>query len=357
MKIKLFTDSLGAGGAQRQLVGLAVMLKQKGYDVSVVLYHEIPFFAKFLSNNGVPYSVLSGGANWISRIWVFYKYFKHERLDWVISYQETPSIIATICRVLGCKFQLIVSERNVTQFIGFKEYARFYLYRWVDSIVPNSHTQCNFITKHYPRLKDKMTTITNFVDLKYFSPLNHFRRNVPEILVVASIVSSKNTLGFIEAVKLLTLKGVKFHVSWYGKTSAYADYLNDCLFLINKYKIGEYIQLLDKVENINLKYKEADYFCLPSFYEGTPNVICEAIASGLPVMCSAVCDNGYYVKDGVNGVLFDPQNPHDMAHKIEQLLQQSESEYQNYCKSSREIAEDMLSEEAFVQKYIEILLK
>lgn len=32
-RILLFIDSLGAGGAQRQLVGLAVMLKKKGYEV------------------------------------------------------------------------------------------------------------------------------------------------------------------------------------------------------------------------------------------------------------------------------------------------------------------------------------
>ena len=35
MKILLLSDSLGAGGAQRQLCGLAVMLKNIGYEVSV----------------------------------------------------------------------------------------------------------------------------------------------------------------------------------------------------------------------------------------------------------------------------------------------------------------------------------
>ena len=44
MKILLFTDSLGAGGAQRQLVGLAVLLKQQGYEVKVCTYFDIDFF-------------------------------------------------------------------------------------------------------------------------------------------------------------------------------------------------------------------------------------------------------------------------------------------------------------------------
>ena len=36
MKIVLLTDSLGAGGAQRQLIGLAKLLKDIGEDVTVL---------------------------------------------------------------------------------------------------------------------------------------------------------------------------------------------------------------------------------------------------------------------------------------------------------------------------------
>ena len=48
MKIILFTDSLGAGGAQRQLVGLAKLLKDVGEDVSILTYHKDEFYAPFL---------------------------------------------------------------------------------------------------------------------------------------------------------------------------------------------------------------------------------------------------------------------------------------------------------------------
>lgn len=52
-KIVLFTDCLGAGGAQRQLVGLAIMLKAKGYDVTVATYYDIEFYKKHLDDAGV----------------------------------------------------------------------------------------------------------------------------------------------------------------------------------------------------------------------------------------------------------------------------------------------------------------
>ena len=96
-------------------------------------------------------------------------------------------------------------------------------------------------------------------------------------------------------------------------------------------------------------------FCLPSFYEGTPNVICEAISTGLPVACSDVCDNHIYVMTGQNGVLFDPNNPNDMANKISHLLNLYDVDFQEYQRNSRNIAVGKLSKESFVDAYIKII--
>lgn len=48
MKILLFTDSLGAGGAQRQLVGLAVLLKKKGLKLKYVHTMILIFMSNIL---------------------------------------------------------------------------------------------------------------------------------------------------------------------------------------------------------------------------------------------------------------------------------------------------------------------
>ena len=57
-KILCLIDSLGAGGAQRQMVGLATFLKEKGYDVVVAIYHKDNgelFYADNLLSAGVSY--------------------------------------------------------------------------------------------------------------------------------------------------------------------------------------------------------------------------------------------------------------------------------------------------------------
>lgn len=354
-KILLFTDSLGAGGAQRQLVGLAIFLQEKGYDVKVCTYHNIDFYKSILDKKNVVNELIPRADDEKRRIWAVHDYFKKEHPDCVIAYQETPSLVACVVKLLGPKFRLIVSERNTTQRVGSNERIRFFLYRWTDAIVPNSYTQSKFLTSHYPWMKRKLTTITNFVDLKCFDFIAKEKRQVPLIVVVASIWPPKNTLGLIQAVKILKDKGHKFHIEWYGITEAYSEYITKCKDLIAKLGVEDYIQLLPKSKQIQEKYKACDFFCLPSLYEGTPNVICEAMSCGRPVICSSVCDNPVYVVEGENGFLFDPTNTETIADAIEHALKMTTREYTHFCENSRKKAETLLSKKTFVDKYIKII--
>ena len=356
-KILLFTDSLGAGGAQRQLVGLAIMLKENGYDVKVSTYYDIDFYKKQLDDAGVPNELIPGADNTKKRILVVRSYFKKESPDWVIAYQETPSLVACAAKLLGCNYKLIVSERNTTQHVGMNERVRFFLYHWADVIVPNSYAQEKWLIGHHSWMKPKLQTITNFVDTNKFVPVEHMRRDIPEILVAATIWASKNTLGLIEAISIIKEKKIKCHFSWYGKSESNIDYYNQCEQWIDKLGVNDYIDLLPKTKEIHAKYQEADYFCLPSFYEGTPNVLCEAISCGLPVMVSDVCDNSMYAQPDINGVLFDPNNPKDMAVKIASLLGKNKYQYNTYRINSRKIAEEKLSQNVFIEKYLKLLEK
>lgn len=355
MRINLFIDCLGAGGAQRQMVGLAIMLKANGHDVKVSSYYNINFYKKQLDDEEVPNELIPGAANTKKRIFAVRSYFKKERPDWVIAYQETPSLVASAAKLLGCKFKLIASERNTTQMVGMNERVRFFLYHWADKIVPNSYSQEDYLAEHHPWMKSKLTTISNFVDLDKFAYTEHERRDIPIIMIAASIWPSKNTPGLIEAAKILKERGVKCKFQWYGMVDKWMAYFNECEAKVTEYGLQNMVELLPKTKEIQKKYQEADYFCLPSFYEGTPNVICEAISTGVPVMCSNVCDNPHYVIEGRNGVLFDPKNPEDMADKIEMILSQADEQYQSYRKMSRSIAEEKLAKNVFIEKYLKII--
>ncbi len=62
------------------------------------------------------------------------------------------------------------------------------------------------------------------------------------------------------------------------------------------------------VKNTAPLYREADVFLLASDYEGTPNVVMEAMAASLPIVCTNVGGVAEIIRHGVAGLLFDPSD-------------------------------------------------
>lgn len=352
MKIKCFIDSLGSGGAQRQLSCLAVLLKEAGHEVEVVVYYDHPFYQDHLVNHGVPFRILPNAIKPLSRIKEFWNYFKKENADCVIAYQDTPAIVACLCKLFGCKFKLIVSERNTTQYISLRTRIKFNLYRLANFVVPNSITQGNFIKQHFVFLSKKVRVITNFVDIDYFCEKKHDVNRPTEIISVARLYPQKNAPRFVEAVKVAIDNGARFHVKWFGARGA--DYVRTHS-LIKQYGLDEFFELLEPTKDILSEYQKSDWFVLPSLFEGFPNVLCEAMSCGLPVLFSNVCDNSYIAKDGDNGYAFDPLNVNQMASILMKIGSLQEDIVHHMGARSRVIIENRFSKDNFIQQYLELL--
>lgn len=359
-RVLLLTDSLGAGGAQRQLVGLAIMLKNRGYNVKVVSYLNHSFYKSMLIDNEVNFECLDID----SKLCLFklIRVIRKYKPDVMVSYQTIPNILACIAATIT-HVKLIVSERNTHQALGFNDKIAFALYRLADWIVPNSYSEQKFITKNYKELAYKTITISNFVDLSHFYPGNHELKRPTRILVVASVKASKNTKDFIRAFKKAKDKGCNAIVEWYGinpietEILEYVHYTEECVSLIKHLGLEKDFYLLPKRKDIDIAYREADIFCLPSFFEGTPNVICEAMASGLPIIASDVCDNAHYVHSGQNGLLFNPHDMNDITDKIITACAMDIHSLQAWGNESRCIVEQLCSEKVFIEKYIDLIEK
>lgn len=71
-------------------------------------------------------------------------------------------------------------------------------------------------------------------------------------------------------------------------------------------------------------YREADVFVITSEYEGTPNVLLEAMASGLPVVATNVGGVPDVVHDGQNGLLVEAGDEEGLYAALERLLRAPE---------------------------------
>ena len=54
-KILLITESLGSGGAERQICGLTVMLTKAGFPCRLITYVRNQFYEPYLRLNGADY--------------------------------------------------------------------------------------------------------------------------------------------------------------------------------------------------------------------------------------------------------------------------------------------------------------
>ena len=356
MRLLCLIESLGPGGAERQMSGLAILLRRSGHDVKVVTYYPQDFYRASLNEAGVDYCYASNAQSKFKRIGVLYKITKDYKPDAIIAYLPTAELIACVIKMLGIKTKLIVSERNTTQKNNFQEFVRFSIFRLAaDWVVPNSYMQESFIKTHYKRLMKKVRVITNFVDTEVFKPKGSIENLSLRILCVGRVFPQKNVYRFLDSVKLLKERGYSFRMDWFGNHSG--QYAEQCISKIKELKIEDLFVFHDTSLDIIEEYQNSDVLCLPSLYEGFPNVVCEAMSCGLPVLCGRVCDNPRIVTDGENGFLFDPLDVNDIADKIQHFFSLSEEERKEMGRRNRNKAIELFSKDVFLNRYQELLNK
>lgn len=350
-----YIDELGSGGAERQITSLAVLLNKNGYKVRVFCYHPNYFYENTLIENNIELiKVELKKNNYINKIQNTWRVVSKYNFDTIIAYSKGPVIIASLIKLLKPSLNVIVSERNTTQKLTFKDKVRFFLFRFVNSIVINSHSQTDFLRTNYPHLTSNTYTITNFIDIEKFHPSSNFVHNsIFRFIVVARHSIQKNVPIFIEAINLLKNSKTPFIVDWYGEDGGgnKQEHIN----LVNEYGIGDRLIFHHSASNIEEYYRQADAFCLPSLYEGFPNVLCEAMSSGLPIICSNVCDNPMLIDDNINGFLFDPQKPEDIAEAILKIVNMPQETRIKMGILNREKAEKIFSEKNFVAEYVKLI--
>ena len=354
-KILLITESLGSGGAERQICGLAAMLTKAGYSCRLITYIKNQFYEPYLQQQSVDYQFVPDLLSKNTRVFKFANYVRQYNPDVVISF--LPSVNKMICLAkLFFKAKLIVSERNNNTRITIGDKVQFNLYRMADAIVPNSNSQGEFISSNFPFLSKKIYPIINFVDVNRFTPADEIVKNVSlRIVTVARYSKQKNVLTYLKAVRKVKELGLNVHFDWYGDKERNEVYYAEIVSVYQQLDIADYLTLHGTNLNIEDEYRKADIFCLPSLFEGYPNVVIEAMSSGLPILCSNVYENPYIVEEGINGFLFDPQNVDDIVGAIKNMVTLAPEKRLGMGMRNRKLCLKRNTEETFLKSYIELI--
>lgn len=366
MRIICLIDSLGSGGAQRQMSYLAVLLKQAGHEVRVLKYHPLDFFEPYVISKGVRVDALNGLPP-LKRIRAVRAYIRNARPDAVIAFLSTPSLLAELSGLPTRRFKIIVSERSLDiRGPSLSTYRRLLLHALADDVVANSYSQTEFIRSKAPWLARKTTTILNCVDLITFCPgglKTAEARGETRFLVLASLSHLKNPLGLVRACAMVRQRrpDLAWRLDWYGnkfvRDGVPAPYsaFRETEAAIKIFGVEPCFRLHDPLPSAADLYRTADAVVLPSLFEGCPNVLCEAFACGLPMLASRVSDIPRLLEDGVNGFLFDPHSPEDISRAIERFCDLPPEQRIAMGRANREKAERLFSFERFLREYEELL--
>jgi glycosyltransferase EpsD len=88
--------------------------------------------------------------------------------------------------------------------------------------------------------------------------------------------------------------------------------------------LEQYIAFPGEQDNVLDYYSIFDVFVLPSFWEGLPYVLLEAMACGLPVICSSIPNHLEVVKNNHCALTINPYEMDDLFHKVSVLYNNKE---------------------------------
>lgn len=136
------------------------------------------------------------------------------------------------------------------------------------------------------------------------------------LLSVGELTKNKNHEIMIKAVAQLKDSRIHYVIAGQGRLKNYYDDLAE------KYQISNRVHLVGYRSDITELYSIADIFCFPSLREGLPVSLMEAMAVGLPVVCSDIRGNRDLVEDGKGGFLVRNQSIEDYVDKIRTLIEE-----------------------------------
>jgi glycosyltransferase involved in cell wall biosynthesis len=146
------------------------------------------------------------------------------------------------------------------------------------------------------------------------SPATDLPGTRPRITMVSRVAEGKGFGVLIDAIESLSPDDISVCLVGDGPLT------DEIAEEIRQRGLQEYVFMTGYREDVPRILAASDIFVLPSFWEGTPRVILEAMASGLPVVATDIAGIPEQVVDGESGYLIPPGDTEALVSRLEQLL-------------------------------------
>jgi glycosyltransferase involved in cell wall biosynthesis len=257
--------------------------------LSFILYCTNLYF-QYLSSSKVNFKSTTIIVGWAGFSLKSFKKYKNYKLIKIL--ERGSSHILYQSNILLEEYKKFNLKYSFDQKLIIKELEEYDIADYIS--VPSKFAEDSFIQEGFK--KEKLITIPYGVDLKYFFPKKK-TENIFRFIYVGSISIRKGVIYTLKAFEELNLREAELILI--GKI----DY--EISNIIEKYKKNKNIKFIGHINQNNLVefYNKCDVFVISSIEDGFAMVILQALACGLPVICTVNSGGSELIVDGKNGYI------------------------------------------------------
>lgn len=333
IKIMYINFSLAVGGIETLILRICKNLDKSKFVAYVCVFESDGELQPEFEKAGIQtYIIEKGkGLDWLLPIKLI-KLFKQKEIDVVHAHNQSSWLYGAIAARLA-NIPLVYTEHTI---INQKKWLRIekILSRITTQITTVADSVAKFMISKAGVRPEKVSVLYNGIDADIYNQNIGLRLNKTEFSIkhtdllignVASLLPKKDHRTLLMAFKLVVAKipEAKLMIAGEGPMK------NDLINLTSMLELKESVRFLGNRKDVPELLKIFNVFVLSSVREGLPMVLLEAMASGLPVVATAVDGNPELVAHGEAGFIVPPGNPEALAGAIISVL------------SDRDLAETM----------------
>lgn len=337
MKILQIIPSLLKGGAERLVLDICQNLAgRENIEVHLVVFsdnNEYQFISSTISYSIIPSKVVPSitGKTTVN-IEELQSFIDHYKPDVIHSHLfESEMVLSQISYSNAIYFvhfhdnmkqfkrfslDVFSSKEKITNYFERKLVLKGYRRRKT-SFIGISNDSYNYMKSNLPKQYNKQL-LHNAINIKRFSE-GIKDRDATRIVIIGSLVDKKGQELAIEVIKKLHERNIYVKLDILGNGPNYSKLKK----MISDYELDQYAILHGNVDHPEDFLNKASIYLHTASYEPFGLVLIEAMASGLPIVCTDANGNRDIINDGENGFMIWERNSDLLADKIQLLLNDS----------------------------------
>ena len=284
----------------------------------------------------------------LKSLFFFYKLFRDEKPDIVLSYAIKPVIYGSIAAGIAgvpAVFSMVTGLGHAFMAKGIKGWVlrtistALYKLAFINNakiFFQNPDDQHLYLAKGIIKTKKKTKLINGSgVDISHFSP-SPLPSDISFILV-ARLLRDKGIYEYVEAARLVKEKfpNITFKLVGFLDVNPTVIAAED----LQQWQDDGIIEFLGRSDDVKEVLDHCSVFVLPSYREGTPRTVLEAMAVGRAIITTDVPGCRETTIDGTNGYLVTVQNSHSLMQAMLKLIESPEL-INKMGQESRRLAEE-----------------